>query len=689
MYIKPTFKCSDDIKNKLHNLLFNCIKMHNSYIYNSIKTNTTNYSDDLWDKSIQYSIEGILKDPEKIFMIEMLLGKFNMESEVYKIILKELDNFLINVQKLLIGDKVSSLNINDIKEDKFNFIKNKFNNKESLKNINEQYDVIFKNSEGSVENQIVEFLFGKYCKIIKKQFKINNLNENKQYISNEKMYTDIVANLREYTAFELPSREKNKNENLKLKENLKKILKVLYGDPKDINYKTQYLAPLIDNMDVILPYNEELFKDTSLKNNTNFCFIDSVGLNHGQKNSSEDIGRRFLSQVNSVESNCILLNINFSENISYLKEVFSYINNGYSGRILILTGYLDEYFKKICKDKFLNEFIESNDFVDKIENNIIQLSNEGKKYYEDTYDMGLFSIANLLKEDFDKILNFAIIKYFIQIFNDIKEKVKDDLKNLNINENQIIFMDKIDSIPVPDYIIDNYDNEMNLNSEKSLKRTLKSINEIYSFYNTDKKIKIDGIDFENDNLIKIDDKYLHIFIGKLLESYILQQIGIYESKDLHWNTLDTGIYKLKYNSVGHLYGVSYSICPGIDFIGNLLKILDEIYDGITFKERIFNFNLPNGIAIEDKLKLKDAFFVEFQKELNNVVHCYFVTDNVEIFEEIYDIRFDCKYIPMTNERKRRMISLIKSITDDTMKITLLILIAYKEAQRKIINKYIC
>lgn len=677
LYIKPQFKDKKEIIDIIHLNILKFVTKHNKYLFSSNKSDDS----ELWDKSIEKSLDEFLCDEEKVFNLQILLGKYSTEdSGVYKEIKRLLKKYLLDLEVLKLKNLQKLVNSEDeIKNSKIEYMINEKNssyeeNEKILENINIDYLKIAEESRVELEKEIMMFLFERFVENIKKTF--NSVFDDSD---NEVDYEKVIRKLNKYIVYELPSKDKKKEENIKLSKNLRGILKKIYFSNKNIDIDNIGISPLINVLEVILPHNPKI----KLGSN-NYRIIDCVGLDHGNKVTKERIAKRLASDINEYEPDVILLNLNFSEKIDSLEEAFKYIERiGYRDRTVILASHLDLLFKNEAENEYINEYLVTNEF-DKL---VKELSSETLEKYEEKNCYGLFTKEDLSKEDLEKINKVIIKKHFASIYDIVKSTVKNEINtSIKISyeeyKSRLVFIDKCNKLPI---VVEN-DLELNNAMDKIFDITSKIKGRLSDKVVLGNKGYVD-LQVDSNNYSKV----IHYVISKFSD----QQKDLYtkSNSDLIWNTLDCGIYEMKNNRPGQKYGVSYDITPGEDFKYLLFKVLDAENLNIKLFDWAFNFVVEPIQENEVYTRLKDSFLKYFNKHLNEVMHYYFITSNIYVYDLIYDVRFGKNRIypfePMTTERKIRMRELLVKLANNQTQIDILVQVAKEKAIQELMDKNIC
>lgn len=414
---------------KIYNLLSDSYYRSLDKIFNGI---INGYD---FQKIRDLAMEEFVNDPNQIFKIEYVLGKY------YKS-----DNNKRNI---------------DEKKPQVKFWDTEF---EMIYNICNQYMIqnTINNDNDDNNNILKKNLYDNFIKNNLYIEKINNLIQNMINILNKKMKEICIKQEEKNLGQIIYDESKEHIIGFKCEDyNISKISDYIYPFcSTNIKYFTKILTPLVDMIVIEIPYNENLEGD--LKNNK-ICITDTVGFEHRKTDDTNSLEGSTDYKFNNFDIIGVVDKATSSmsgttENI--LRELY---HNANKSKIMILYTFYDEFTKKDFEDDddkkiFLKELqkttikkIDQSDLVNKFidslnsENRTIFLSglckNQGYNFndcinktlrninnnFENLYDFKKLEVNNykndLIGYDYKKLL---------LVFNRIRDEYITQQKNIYI-----------------------------------------------------------------------------------------------------------------------------------------------------------------------------------------------------------------------------------------------------------------
>ena len=453
------------------------------------------------------------------------LNNLFIEYKINKNIKNNENNFINNENK----DKIKSIKLNSIKEEIiFNEIYNKLTNTYYLKN-KEYYNSNFKNSN---EYKI-------FIDKIKNNHEIKMLkNFNKNGIKYITPLSDVKLKKIEYNYEYLKKILEKKHNNFNI---LKKKITYLGNTKKLLDYNKNYFNELFDIIKENI--NENIFIDNYSYNiNNSYILINFDYL--GNK-----IDKPIYIDINSKK-----INIKYN---NYINEKVYEIYNSLNDNTLIFS-YYKHYYLGYFKDTRFNNLSNlslSLKYISSIKSNFILLGFDKYYYFinKSNYIITNNNIFNNLKNILIRIKTLIFnLKLKYNKDNKILSKYISRIENINIEEDNKIFLNEIDN-----FNINEIDNIKEIDKEvdyfKLYNESL-NINKLSNYFiseilflikiNKNKYQRINLInfiieliiDFNNKNLNKENSfdllKYKTIIIENITESKILSNDIIFDEKEI-------------------------------------------------------------------------------------------------------------------------------------------------------------
>jgi hypothetical protein len=674
--VRPTFKTAKKVSELIHGNVANFVQRCNRAVFEAIIVNSIEEID--WVKMVSECFPAFTNDEDRIFNLELLLGKIDFDKPVFNELLEMLYSLLIQIEKIrlkkqseLFIDETSILN-NKIKtiREMYLLIKDKDDLLDEL--IMESNQIL---QEHPVLDSIELLLFNEIIRAVTTSLPWTTgqqlLNSGKASLDEIKMIYDRIIHPNEqesFIKFQLPSKSLGINENRQIRGETSRRLKSFYANAKQVKKDEMFLSPMVEKMEVWLPYN-----DRFEKLGINIKMVDTIGLDHGDNITPIKLGNRTLNYINIYNPDLIFLNVNLTEKQDQLQFVMENItHSGYFEKTFILGGHADELTLDIAKKEYLEPMSHDVDYEQ------LSLSDNAKQEIEDAFGDLPSVFSNLDKTDQNHILAYLIANNLDEILENIweryiEEPINTAIKiNYNSIKNRVFLIDKLDNLTS---MIGN--NSLSLvHVQEKLLHQIKTVAAI-----TAKAVELG----QKNVTLNFKMNYLQKVIHNILNEYYQYEKELFgkNNLDLRWNTIDRALAELKEDRPGQYNGTSYDITPGFDFAAIFNRgIMSKNNENQLFELQI------NSLADDDLTLITDRFKSYFSRILYELAHLTFVTNHVTRYEEIYQVRGGRRLyfsIPMTSERKIRMIQLLKGICDDREQIEVLIRLSLEGAKDELFS----
>ena len=592
--VRPTFKKSQNISDLIRGNISSFIERINKTIYE--KTMHKGSLEIGWSELLEECFSAFTNDEDRIFNLELLLGKVDFNTVAFKELKNMLIDLIVQLEKYRLKKQSDLFDSDeDLLINKINVIRQfhqQTENKNSLlEEITIEYNQIIR--ENPVLDILEIYLFKHFIKVLKDILPWTNVgfdaDENLTLVEVKKIYDNATQGENEYASFiklELPSKEYEKDENKIIRKKTSEVIRSFYANSKQIKQNCLFVSPLIEKMDVWLPYNDN-FEQHQL----NYKFIDTIGLDHGENITSNKISARTLNYINKYMPDIVFLNVNLTEKQDQLQYVIDSIKcSGYLDKTFILAGHADEVALEIIKKEYLEDFIEDLD-VDKLE-----LSEKSIRMI-DYANQDVSSIINSLdKLEQDKILAAILIPNLEQVLESIKD-------NYVINQIKASMKINFKEISRRVFLIDKLDNLTGMLG--TCKLSLRSVQaDLFAEVENVVKINSKKIAINMNNVdINITMDNLHKIANGLLDEFLQYEKNLYskDNNDLRWNTVERGLYELKNNRPGQYSGTSYDITPGYDFASIFNRgIIANNEENTIFQLKFNNIEAEDAISLGNK-----------------------------------------------------------------------------------------
>ncbi|WP_256761620.1 hypothetical protein [Cohnella sp. WQ 127256] len=669
--IRPTMKRSKSISDLIQGSVHNFLVKIDVILFE--KTDPVQVEGINWSDIISQSLSAFVSDQDRIFNIELLLGKRHENHVIFEELKKLLKSVMVEIERTRLKKQSEMYNSDALLDNKITVIRELHTRSEDkailLENLSIEYNRIFE--EQPILDDLKLLMFEEIIKIVISLFSrenVENYSFNSSTLIEAMNYFDSITQDEDmnFIKLTLPSKNGSKEINNKIRRTTSDILKSFYANNKQVKDDKSYASPLVERMEVWLPCNDK-FEHIGL----NVKIIDTIGLDHGEKIDSIKFGNRALNYINNYHPDVVLFNINITEKQDILQYAMESVkNSGYLEKTFILAGHSDEVVLDILKKDYLETFLE-NKTLDQL-----GLSSRALDVVEEG-DGDILSVINLLdKADQDKISSLVLIESLESIlqtveYNYVEEQINTSLKlNYNTIKERVFMIDRLDNFTT--MIGDNL-----LSLMKVQERLLQKVKEIIEIQTRSVLL------VKNSVKIDINEKYFHEIVREIYYSFIEQERTLYErdNQDFRWITLDTGLYEMKNDFPGQYRGISYDITPGFDFAAIFNKGILAVDNAQKTFELKFNI-----VVDEDKKLLYEKFKTNFSRILYEIAHFSYITNNLNQISDIYSVRYGKRIyhnIPMTTERKKRMFNLIETTGADSSYVESLIRIALKLATEEL------